>query len=172
MIQDSINKIQFAFRVVINENSKGTWEKYVFETSWKEYKIKEQLFLISDQEISSYKELLKQNSKANQLNHLVGISIIPYINQLNENLYLIKDTLNRMHLTFVDFELDIINSSSKDKAKHTIGLTFYTPFYHYFGEINGEYLLSKEAKIDQIVKTFMLPMQDNLSISSIQFKNE
>ena len=172
MIQPSINKVQFAFRVVIDATSKGAWEKYVFEASWKEYKIQEQLYELEGKKVESYHELLKQNPKATQLNHLVGISVIPYIHQLNGKLYPIKDALKKVNLTFIDFELDIINSSNSDSTKHKIGITFYTPFYRYFGEINGQYLISNDTEEGEIIKTMMIPIQENFSISSIQLSND
>jgi hypothetical protein len=167
---NTIDKVQFAFRIVIDAETTSIWEKYVFEATYKEYYLQEQLFQDEIDKVETFIELKRKNEKVVQLNHLVGIAAIPYIEQLNGNLYQIKDKLNKTHLQFVNFELDIVNSSSTDYLKYKIGITFFTKQYPYFGEVNNSYLIALEDDFNGNIKTLMIPNRENFSICSIELK--
>ena len=167
-----IKKVQFAYRLIIDVNTASIWEKYLFEATYKEYYLQEQLFQNENNKVETFLELKRYNPKAEQLHYLVGVAAIPYIEQLAGNLYQIKDKLNKTHLNFINFELDIINSSNLHHQKHKIGITFYTKQYLYFGEMNDNYLISLEEEKSSIIKTLMFPYREQFSISSIELENE
>lgn len=167
-MNNNIKKIQFAYRLTIDAQTNSVWEKYVFEATYKEYFLQEQLFQDNLKKVETFRELKRYNPKAEQLHYLVGMAAIPYIEQLEGNLYQITDNLNKTHLKFVDFEIDIVNSSNLSHLKHQIGLTFFTPQYLYFGEINNQYLISNDDEQDNIIKTLMIPNRKQFSIYSIE----
>lgn len=167
-----INKVQFAFRLLIDAETTSVWEKYVLEATYKEYYLQEQLFQDPNNKVSSFLELKRLNPKAEQLHYLVGMSVIPYIEQLNGNLYQIKDNLNKTHLKFINFEVDIINSSNLNFKEHKVGVTFYTKEYYYFGQINNCYLIAETVESSELVQTIMIPNRPLFSIASIALKDE
>ncbi len=168
----TIKKVQFAYRLVIDASTTSIWEKYVFDATYKEYYLQEQLFQQETNKVETFRELLRQNKKAEQLHYLVGMATIPYIEQLEGNLYQITDNLNKTHLNFVDFELDIINSSNQNHANHKVALTFYTKQYFYFGEVNNHYLISSDEELKTNIKTLMIPNRQHFSIVSIELEDE
>lgn len=167
-----IHKVQFAFRLIIDAKTTSVWEKYVLEATYREYYLQEQLFQDINNKVDSFMDLKRLNPKAEQLHYLVGMSAIHYIEQLKGNLYQIKDNLNKNHLKFINFEIDIINSSNKNFHEHKIGITFYTQQYYYFGEVNNCYLVAENTENLDFIQTMMIPNRPFFSISSISIKDE
>ncbi len=166
-----INNLQFAYRIEIDSTTKSNWESYVFDASYSEYLLQEQLFNSKENPVENFRELLQKNPKAKELNFLVGASILRYIEQLNGNLYQVRDVLNKNCLKFDNFELDVVSSSNRDKTKHKIGITFYSKVYDFLGMMNENYLISDNAN-DALILTKMYASRPYLSIAAINLKDE
>nr|WP_314895738.1 hypothetical protein [uncultured Flavobacterium sp.] len=157
-------KIRLAYRLVIDNTSTFTWDKYVFEDTFKEYLMQNQQFNTKENPKKTFRELLSENEKAVQLHYLVGIAANSYIEQLKGSFHRVADVLGNNYFPFVNYQLDIINTDITDISKHKIGITFYSPLLTYLGVVEGNYLVSKT--IDEVdgFETIMFPVQANLAI--------
>lgn len=163
-----ISKIRLAYRVIIDSSSSIIWDKYVFEDTFKEYKMQSQQFNSKENPKNTFRELLSENEKASQLHFLVGIAADSYIQQLKGNFYRVSDVLGNQYFPFINYQLDIINSDVTDISKHKIGITFYSPLLSYFGIIEGNFVVSKNIENTNGYETIMFPVQPHLSICYIQ----
>mgnify|MGYP003606221368 CR=1 FL=1 len=163
-----ISKIKLAYRIIIDSSSTLIWDKYVFEDTFKEYQMQSQQFNSTENPKNTFRELLAENEKAQQLHFLIGIAADGYVRQLKGNLYRISDVLGNQYFPFINYQLDIINSDSADQSKHKIGITFYSPLLTYFGIVEGNYLVSKNIEDTTGFETIMFPVQPQLSICYIQ----
>lgn len=164
----SISKIRLAYRIEIDSSSTIIWDKYVFEDTFKEYKMQSQQFNSIENPKNTFRELLSENEKAAQLHFLVGIAADGYVQQLKGNFYRVSDVLGNQYFPFLNYQLDIVNSHVTDLSKHKIGITFYSPLLSYFGIIEGNYVVSKNTDNINEYETIMFPVQKHLSICYIQ----
>lgn len=163
-----IKKIKLAYRLVIDSSSGFLWDKYVFEDTFKEYKMQSQQFNSAENPKNTFRELLAENPKATQLHFLTGIAANGYVEQLKGNLHRVTDVLGNNYFPFINYQLDILNTDITDISKHRIGITFYSPLLSYFGIIEGNYLVSKLTENKNEYETIMFPVQKNLAICYIQ----
>jgi len=163
-----IKKIKLAYRLVIDSSSGFLWDKYVFEDTFKEYKMQSQQFNSAENPKNTFRELLAENQKATQLHFLTGIAANGYVEQLKGNLHRVTDVLGNNYFPFINYQLDILNTDIMDISKHRIGITFYSPLLTYFGIIEGNYLVSKITENKNEYETIMFPVQQNLAICYIQ----
>ncbi|MFB9109656.1 hypothetical protein [Flavobacterium gyeonganense] len=163
-----ISKIRLAYRVIIDSSSTIIWDKYVFEDTFKEYKMQSQQFNSPENPKNTFRELLTENEKASQLHFLVGIAADGYVEQLKGSFHRVSDVLGNQYFPFVNYQLDIVNSDFTDLSKHKIGITFYSPLLSYFGILEGNYIVSKNTENRNEYETIMFPVQPHLSICYIQ----
>lgn len=157
-------KIRLAYRVIIDSSSAGAWDRYIFEDTYKEYLMQQQLFNDKETPIQTFRELLSVNPKAEQLHFLTGMAAQSYVAQLNGNFYRLQDVLGTTFFPFVNYKLDIINTDITDNSKHKIGITLFSPVFTYLGIVNNCYLVSKETDEKAGYETVMFPLQPQLSI--------
>jgi hypothetical protein len=157
-------KIRLAYRLVIDNTSKFTWDKYVFEDTFQEYLMQNQQFNSKENPKNTFQELLSENEKASQLHYLVGIAANNYVAQLKGYFHRVADVLGNNYFPFVNYKLDIINTDRTDISKHKIGITFYSPLLTYLGIVENHYLVSKATDEVDGFETIMFPVQANLGI--------
>lgn len=156
--------IRLAYRISIDNFSVLTWDKYVFEDTYKEYLMQHQLFNTKENPKNTFRELLSVNEKAEQLHYLVGIAANSYVEQLKGKLYRVSDVLGNYHLPFTNYKLDIVNTDINDPSKHKIGITFYSSKMVLIDTINNTFLLSNEIDEKDNFNTFQIPFQPGLAI--------
>jgi len=153
-----------AYRIVIDHQSALVWDKYVFEDTYREYLMQHQLFNPKDNQQRTFRELLAENDKAEQLHYLVGIAASNYVQQLKGQLHRVADVLGNHFLPFSNYKLDIVNTDMLDSTKHKIGITFYSPMLLLVGIVNDCYLVSTQTETASGHETLMFPIQANLAI--------
>jgi hypothetical protein len=158
------SKIRLAYRLVIDNTATFIWDKYVFEDTFKEYLMQQQQFNSKENPKKTFRELLAENEKANQLHFLVGIAANSYVEQLKGNFHRITDILGNNYFPFTNYRLDIINTDINDISKHKIGITFYSPLLTYLGIVENNYLISKNIENTNEFETLLFPVQPYLSI--------
>lgn len=159
-----MTKIRLAYRIVIDSSSTFSWDRYVFEDTFKEYLLQHQLFNSKENPKATFRELVSENEKANQLHFLVGMAAAGYIEQLKGNFHRVTDALGNSFFPFTNYQLDIINTDSNDSSKHKIGITFYSPLLVLLDTINNRYLVSTETEKENGFQTLEFAMQPNLTI--------
>ncbi|MFH6992898.1 hypothetical protein [Flavobacterium sp. FlaQc-48] len=163
-----ISKIKLAYRVIIDSSSTFLWDKYVFEDTFKEYQMQSQQFNSGQNPKNTFRELLAENEKAEQLHFLTGIAASGYVDQLKGNFHRVSDVLGNNYFPFLNYQLDILNTDITDITKHKIGITFYSPLLTYFGIVEGNYLVSKNTESVNEYETIMFPVRKNLSVCYLQ----
>lgn len=162
--------IRLAYRMVIDYQSNSLWEKYVFEDTYAEYKMQHQTFDNKENPSQTFKELRRKNVNADQMHFLVSTAATHYIEQLNNNIYQIKDHLGSSYLTFEFFKFEIINSDIQNIENHKIGITLYSPVLRYLDKFNDLILISQNIIDDENIETLMFQLRPNLSISHWNIK--
>lgn len=161
----SHTKIKLAFRVVIDHTATQPWDRYIFEDTYREYLMQHQLFNDKANPKNTFRELLSENPKAQQLHFLTGMAAESYVAQLKGSFYRVADVLGTTYFPFTTYRLDIVNTDITDMTRHKVGITFYSPAFVYLGTINNCYLVGKEPNQGQEgLETLMFPMQPQLAI--------
>ncbi|MEN4761899.1 hypothetical protein ABEG63_16320 [Chryseobacterium sp. C39-AII1] len=158
-------KIKLAFRIVIDQNSTLTWDKYIFEDTYFEYKIQHQVFDEKENPVKNYWELLTKNPHAERIPFLLSASVTNYISQLNGEIKSLPDVLGNTFFPIESFKLDLISSNVEDSSKHKIGITFYTPELLLIDIIDNKYLLSKSINTENGFETYMFAFHPQVAIS-------
>ncbi|MEO4007266.1 hypothetical protein [Flavobacterium sp. CAU 1735] len=166
------SKIRMAFRLVIDSSTTVTWQKYVFEDTYREYRMQQQLYNNPENPKPTFRELLYENEKAEKLHFLTGMAAEPYIRQLKGNIYELQDALGNSYLPFVNYKLDIVNTDSNDQSRHKIGITFYTPLMVLVDIVDRHYLLSTDTDATAHWEILSFPMHPNLAICYLEKENE
>lgn len=158
------SKIRLAYRIVIDQSSTLLWDRYVFEDTFKEYLLQHQLYNSKETPLSTFRELLAENEKAEKLHYLVGLAANTYVQQLKGKLHRVPDILGNNFFPFAHYQLDIVNTDIRDSSKHKIGITFFSPMLTLVDTVNKCYLVSTNTEIGNGLETLMFPIQPNLAI--------
>ena len=157
-------KIRLALRVVIDADSTAAWDKYIFEDTYKEYLMQQQLFNTADIPATTFRELLSINPKAEQLHFLTGMAADSYVSQLKGSYYRLTDVLGNTFFPFTGYRLDIVNTDVAAISRHKVGITLFSPVLTYLGILNNCYMVSKDVTEQQGYETIMFPVQPQLAI--------
>src|SRR5437667_8522382 len=122
MIQKTI---RICYRKVIDATSQKEWEKYVFESSYKEFLMQAQLYN-PEKKYNTFAELLINVQGANKLHFLVSSSVLGYLQQLNGKIPDALNNLGKHFLKFTDYRFEIINSDVKNKTTHQVAINFFS----------------------------------------------
>jgi len=163
--------IRFCYRKIIDASSEKMWEKYVHESSYKEFLMQSQLYN-QEKKYKSFAELLLNVPGAERLHFLVSAGVTGYIQQLNGVMPDILDNLGRHFIKFKDFRFEIINSDIADKSKHQVAINFFSEPMLWYDTVDNHLLLSAVSteQNEDGVLTHLVMLQPFLSIYTI--KNE
>lgn len=161
-------KIRLAYRMVIDSTATGAWERYVFEDTYKEYLMQQQLYNRKENPAATFRELLAENPNAEKLHYLTGLAANGYIQQLKGHFYKVSDVLGNNFFPFEGYRLDVVNTDITDITKHKIGITFFSPLLTYLGTVNNCYLVSANTTVTEGYDTLMFPVQPQLAICYYQ----
>ena len=160
--------IKLCYRKIIDNNSAGAWEKFVFDDTYTEFLMQSQLYN-QEKNFTSFGEIIQQVPNADKLHYLVSSAAINYLKQLSGRIPDILNTLGKLFLPFENFRFEIINSDIKDKTKHEVAINFYTPELIWIDTIGSQLLISiQQASENEEILTEQFSMQPYLSIYSIK----
>lgn len=119
---------------------------------------------------ASFSEMVNNNGKANSLHYKLSFPVLPYIDALNKNMPLLTDNAGKK-IVFDNWEFQLIESDIKNNAAHKVAVIYYTGTITVL-ETLGEYMLlavgDKSESLEDATDTFVLKMQDGLSITKYQ----
>lgn len=158
--------ITFCYRKIIDASSEGIWEKMVFEDTYMEFLMQFQNYN-QEQKYYTFSDLVQQVKDAGRLHYLVSPACIGYLQQLNEKIPDILNTLGKQALTFKSFRFEIINSDIRQKSAHQVAINLYSEplIWH---ETIGEYLLVSAQTSEDPYLTDMIRMVPFLSVATLQ----
>lgn len=161
--------IRLCYRKVIDASSKKTWDKYVFESTCKEFIMQAQ-FYNQEKKYNTFGEIIMNVPTAEKLHFLVSAAVTGYIQQLKGIIPDILNNLGKHFLSFKDWKFEIINSDIKNKAAHKVAINFFSEPLTWYDTIDNYLLLShlNGEKTDDGLLTHLLQLQPFLSIHSLK----
>lgn len=161
--------IRFCYRKVIDASSLRTWDKYVFESSYKEFLMQAQ-FYNQEKKYNTFSEMIIHVPGAEKLHFLVSAAVTGYLQQLNGQIPDILNNLGKHFLQFKNYRFEIINSHIKNKAAHQVAINFFSVPLTWYDTINNYLLVSavQEEKTDDGILTNLVQLQPFLSIYSLK----
>jgi hypothetical protein len=165
--------IRLCYRKVINTSSQKTWDKLVFESTYKELLMQSQ-FYNQEKKYNTFSEIIKNVPAAEKLHFLVSASIFGYLQQLGGKIPDILNTLGKHFLEFKNYRFEIINSDIKNKNNHRVAINFFSEPLIWHDTIDNYLLLSpvRGEKNDDGILTDMMQWQPFLSIYSLKKEAE
>lgn len=161
--------IKFCYRKAIDASSNKTWDKYVFESSYKEFLMQVQ-FYNQEKKFNTFSDLLLNVPATEKLHFLVSAAITGYMKQLNGIIPDILNSLGKHFLQFKNFKFEIINSDIRNKEIHKVAINFFSEPMTWHETIGDNLLLSEEGKekTGEDFQTYLLALQPFLSIYSLK----
>jgi hypothetical protein len=162
--------IRLLYRKIISLSSQDPWEKLVFEDTYKEFLMQSQT-LNPEKKYFTFGELIQHVPGAEKLNFLVSASVVGYLKQLNGKVPDVISNIGKRFLPFNGYQFEIINSDTRDKAKHQIAVNFISEPLTWYDTVNNLLLVSVNAGARNEqgeVLTEMFSMQPYLSIYSLK----
>jgi hypothetical protein len=161
--------IKLAYRQIIDAQSANSFEKYIFNASYNEFLLKSQAYN-AEKKFSSFHEMVNNDGRANSLHYKLSFSVIGYVEALNKKIPKLTDNAGK-NILFNEWQFELIDSDITNKAAHKVAINYYTNKITVI-ETLGEYMLlvadNRSESFDDISDSFILKMQDNLSITKFQ----
>jgi hypothetical protein len=160
--------IRLSYRKIIDASAVQPWDQLVFESAYAEFLMQSQ-FYNQEKKYTSFQQLLQHVSGAERLHGLVSTAVVGYLKQLEGKLPDIADNLGKRFLTFKQFQFEIIDADTKDKARFKIAIQFFTDAYYWLDTISPYLLLTPvtAATTADGMLTHLLQLQPFLSIYSL-----
>jgi len=161
--------ITLCYRKIIRPGATLLWDKMVHDDSYMEFKMQAQNYSAGTS-YTSYAELIRHFPNAQKLPAMVSPAITGYVQQLNNIIPDILNTLGRRFLKFNTFQFEIINSDITDQDKHTIAINFFSEPLLWHDKIDNYLLVSvynDQVAVDDEVLTNLFQLQPYLNIHSI-----
>lgn len=161
--------IVLCYRKIIDTASVRTWDKYVFESSYAEYRMQVQLY-DRERKYSSFSDLVQHVPAAEKLHFLVSAAVTGYVQQLGGRMPDITDNLGRTCLGFSQYRFEIVNSDVKERNLHRVAVNFFSDPMVWHDSVGQMLLLSKQEAAGETgpVLTILLPLQPFLGIYSVK----
>ncbi|MBL7739699.1 MAG: hypothetical protein JNK14_10795 [Chitinophagaceae bacterium] len=165
--------IRLCYRKVIDASSQKVWDKYVFDSTYKEFLMQAQ-FYNQEKKFSTFAEILHHVPGAEKLHFLVSTAVTGYLQQLRGIVPDILNNLGKHFLPFENYRFEIINSDIKNKASHQVAINFFSKPLQWHDTINGFLLVSpvNGEKTDDGQMTELVQLPPFLSIYSLKTANE
>ncbi|HEY9007211.1 MAG TPA: hypothetical protein VIM75_13820 [Ohtaekwangia sp.] len=163
--------IRICYTKIIDATSGGTWEKLLFEDTYREFFMQAQFF-DQQKQYHTFREILEHNAKADQL-HYLSTAAIGYLRQLNGRIPDIMNASGKLCLLFRNFRFEIVHSHVKEKGHHKVAIHFFSEPLTWFDTIGNQVLFAEGDQREAcnngtMIETDMLAMGPNLRISSFQ----
>lgn len=166
--------IKIAYRQVMDASTENLFEKNVLQFSYEEFKLKSQAYN-PDGRFKTFSELKTHDGRANSLHYKSGFAVIGFIDALNKHIPHLQDTLGQP-VMFNSYKFEVIESDITNKLQHKVAITYYSDTLVLFEIVGDCILLAPTDKLmegeNETVETFMLKMQDGLSVSHYKENKE
>ena len=165
--------IQVCSRKTIDTTSTNTWDKYVFDDTYREFLMQAQQF-DQQKKYATFQDILKNLPKADQMHYLVSTAAVGYIRQLNEKIPEAVNVFSKPCVPFKKFRFEIVQSHVMNRDQHKVAIYFYSEPLIWIESINSNQLLfalgdqSESLSNGNKVDTEVLVMSPNLTICSYQ----
>jgi hypothetical protein len=160
--------IKLAFKQIIDFNAQTEFEKDIFNDTYCEFLMQSQIYN-KEKKHNTFEAMVANNPKANSLHYKVGFAIGLYVQELNNKIPGLKDSLNIQDIPFDKFQFHIISSDVTNKEAHKVAIIYRTDVMTLFDIIGENFILANgdiSTTHDEAANTFMVKMQPALSVFS------
>jgi hypothetical protein len=161
--------IRLAYRQVIDEKSKSSFEKNIFNASYDEFILKSQAYN-TERKFRRFSEMMHHDGRANSLHYKLSFPVLPYMELLQKRIPLLQDNAGK-YVLFDKWQFELIDSDIRNKAAHKMAIIYSTEIITVI-ETLGEFMLlaygDRSESITDVEDCFVLKMQDKLSITKFQ----
>ena len=158
--------IQLAYRHEINAQSTTSFEQNILLVSYNEFLLKSQTYNM-DKKFNSFREMVNNDGRANSLHYKLSFPVLPFIDLLQKKIPGLHCNAGKP-ICFEHWQFELIDSDIHNKSAHRVAINYYTDTITVI-ETMGEYMLlangDRSESFDDIPDTFVLKMQDGLSIT-------
>src|SRR5215831_15194756 len=130
--------IQLAYRQVITEQCKSSFEQNVWLISYNEFLLKSQAYNL-DRKFNTFQEIVNNDGRANSLHYKLSFPVLPFVEQLQKKIPLLTDNAGK-NIVFNSRQFELIDSDIRNRSQHTIAINYYTETIS-SKETRGEYML-------------------------------
>jgi hypothetical protein len=157
--------IKLTYRHVIDATSVTDFEKKVFNTSYQEFLMKSQAYNM-DGKFKTFKQIRNNDGRANSLHYKLSIAVTHHIDALENKIPGLEDTFGNPIL-FETLDFKLVASDLTEKSDHKVSINYVTGGLTLLNVIQDNLLLAigDQRENHDPICTFMLKMQNNLSIS-------
>ncbi|TDQ06976.1 hypothetical protein [Pedobacter metabolipauper] len=159
--------VVFCYRKIIDIHSVLTWEKMIFEDSYLEFKMQFQYFN-ADRLYYTFADLHHHVPAADRLHFLISPSIAGYMQQFNELIPDVLNTLGKHFMSFKNFKFELINSDIRSIEKHQVAVNFYSEPMAWLDSIGNYLLLSDPLGVEEPRLTNLYQLQPFVNIHSLR----
>jgi hypothetical protein len=163
--------IKLAYQHIIDINSGTPFEQEVFNATFAEFTFQQQSFSKGDKTLTSWSAIKEKFPKANPaLPFKVSFAIAGLLQSLDKKIPGLEDTLHLKPVHFISHYFQLIESDVNDRSLHRVSIIYLTDTLTYFGSLGNTLLVAhgdiRHTSEDQPAQTFLLRMEDSLSIFS------
>lgn len=164
-LKENSRTIRLQYRKRINAQTVSSWDKWLWEDTYKEYKLQVQNFDPGGK-YPMFTELLRQEPKAEKLHFLVSAAVRGYLQQLNGIIPDIRNTVGNTLLPFSQFRFEILQSHIQNIQEHQVAVDFFSEPVKWLDTI-GTHVLIGLHDGEQESMTHLVALQPGLNIYSI-----
>jgi len=175
--------IKLACQQFIDASSSAPFEQQVFHATYQEFRIQQQSFS-KGLDLFTWSAIREKFPKSNPtLPFKVSFAIAGLMQSLDKKIPGLTDTLNIKPIPFVNHYFQLQESDIRNSSAHKVSIIYLTDTLTYFGSFGDKLLLAwgdvrtgkdqssddvLAAKHGQPVQTFMLKMEERISIISYE----
>jgi len=175
--------IKFACQQIIDASSLTHFEQQVFHATYQEFRLQQQSFS-KGLDLFTWSAIKEKFPRSNPtLPFKVSFAIAGLVQTLDKKIPGLTDTLNIKPIHFVNHYFQLLESDIRDISAHKVSIIYLTDTLTCFGNFGDRLLLAlgdtrtgsagpsdgmAPAKHGQPVQTFMLKMEERLSIISYE----
>jgi len=175
--------IKLACQQVIDASSSTPFEQQVFHATYQEFRLQQQSFS-KGLDLFTWSAIKEKFPKSNPtLPFKVSFSIAGLVQTLDKKIPGLTDTLNIKPVPFANHYFHLLESDSRDPSAHKVSIIYLTGTLTCFGTFADRLLLADRTDEDhpsddlsvkngQPARTFMLKMEERLSIISYEELNQ
>lgn len=160
--------IKLAFQQIIDSYYSTPFEQQIFHATYQEFRMQQQSFS-KGQDLPTWSAIKERFPKSNPaLPFKVSFAIAGLMQTLDKKIPGLTDTLSIKPIPFVNHYFHLLESDIRDPLIHKVSIIYLTDTLTCFGSFGDRLLLAEGDARDEHTPTFMLKMEEKLSIISYE----
>ncbi|WP_051293160.1 hypothetical protein [Olivibacter sitiensis] len=158
-------ELVLCYRKLIDNSSKGRWERLLYDAAYEEYHMQVQYF-DTEGKWDRYSDLLLAVNGAEKLPFLVSGAINGYLQQLNGRVPDVVNNVGKYFLRFSQYQFEIIDAHRSKQSTFRIAVSFFTDPLLWLDTISNYLLLQPLG--DENCLTHLFELRPYVNIHSVK----